>query len=344
MNHTYFMQLALNLASKGLGKVAPNPMVGCLIVRNNEVLASGYHQEFGFAHAEVNAIEQLDNSISTKDCILYVTLEPCSHFGKTPPCADLIIQKGFKLVVVACQDPNPLVAGKGIKKIKDSGIEVIEGVLEKEAIELNKTFFCYFKKKRPFIILKWAQTADGFISKWPIPINPADNFISGAISNNLVHQLRSQTMAIMVGKNTVLNDNPRLTTRLNNGKNPIRILIDKSLEIPFDYHVYNSDDQVIIFNSTVEKQSLNHQFIKIDFKQSIIPQILETLFQLNIQSILVEGGAYLLNSIIDIGIWDELMVIQNPNIYFNTGIKAPLIELKSSFEKVGDDNLFHIFN
>ena len=131
MNHTYFMQLALNLASKGLGKVAPNPMVGCLIVKNNEVLASGYHQEFGFAHAEVNAIEQLDSSISTKDCILYVTLEPCSHFGKTPPCADLIIQKGFKLVVVACQDPNPLVAGKGIKKIKDSGIEVIEGVLEK---------------------------------------------------------------------------------------------------------------------------------------------------------------------------------------------------------------------
>ena len=338
------MQLALNLASKGLGKVAPNPMVGCLIVKNNEVLASGYHQEFGFAHAEVNAIEQLDSSISTKDCILYVTLEPCSHFGKTPPCADLIIQKGFKLVVVACQDPNPLVAGKGIKKIKDSGIEVIEGVLEKEAIELNKTFFCYLKKKRPYLILKWAQTADGFISKWPIPINPADNFISGAISNNLVHQLRSQTMAIMVGKNTVLNDNPRLTTRLNNGKNPIRILIDKSLEIPFDYHVYNSDDQVIIFNSTLEKQSLNHQFIKIDFNQSIIPQILETLFQLNIQSVLVEGGAYLLTSIIDIGIWDELMVIQNPNIYFNTGIKAPLIELKCSLKKIGDDNLFHIFN
>ncbi len=344
MNHAYFMQLALNLASKGLGRVSPNPMVACLIVKNNEVIASGYHQEFGFPHAEVNAIEKLENSISTKDCVLYVTLEPCSHFGKTPPCADFIIQKGFKLVVVACQDPNPLVSGKGIKKIKDSGIEVIEGILEKEAIELNKTFFCYFQKKRPYIILKWAQTADGFISKWPIPINTEDNFISGAKSNNLVHQLRSQTMAIMVGKNTVLNDNPRLTTRLNKGKNPIKILIDKDLEIPFDYHVYNTNDQVIIFNSDVEKQSLKHQFIKLNFNRPIIPQILKILFQLNIQSVLVEGGTYLLNSIIDIGTWDEIMVIQNPNIYFHSGIKAPTIKLTNSFEKIGDDNLFHFFN
>lgn len=343
MNHNHFMQLALDFAEKGKGYVAPNPLVGCVIVRNNEMVASGYHKKYGDAHAEVNAITNLHDTVSPKECTLYVTLEPCSHFGKTPPCADLIIKKGFKRVVIACKDPNPLVAGNGIKKLIEAGIEVICGVMEKEARELNKHFVHFFENKRPYFLLKWAQTADGFISKWPIPENKEENKISGHAAQTMVHALRAEYMAIMVGKNTVLSDNPSLTTRLVNGKNPIRIFIDKNLEVPASFAIYDASAQTIVFNALKDSVENNIQFIKLNFNEAILPQISSKLYQLNIQSVLVEGGAQLLNTFINQGLWDELMVFENTKLRFGKGIKAPFITLENTFEPIGNDKLFRVF-
>ncbi|MBL7917041.1 MAG: bifunctional diaminohydroxyphosphoribosylaminopyrimidine deaminase/5-amino-6-(5-phosphoribosylamino)uracil reductase RibD, partial [Bacteroidia bacterium] len=204
LNESFILR-TLTLAQKGLGAVSPNPLVGCAIVKDGEIVAEGYHQKFGEAHAEVNAINNLPKDINPADCTLYVNLEPCSHQGKTPPCADLIISKGFKKVVIANMDTNPLVGGKGIEKLRTAGIEVITGVCEQEAKFLNRRFFTFHEKKRPYIILKWAQTADGFISKLPVPADRNKNLISGEASRKLVHQMRAEEDAILVGKNTVIN-------------------------------------------------------------------------------------------------------------------------------------------
>jgi diaminohydroxyphosphoribosylaminopyrimidine deaminase/5-amino-6-(5-phosphoribosylamino)uracil reductase len=318
------MQLALNLAQKGRGNVAPNPMVACIIVCNGKIVAEGYHQKYGEAHAEVNAINNLSKEINIADCTLYVTLEPCSHHGKTPPCADLIIGKGFKKVVICNLDPNPLVAGQGIEKLKLAGVDVITGVLEEEGAKLNKYFFTFYSKKRPYFILKWAQTADGFISKWPIPANREEQKISSAEQQIMVHQLRSEVMGIMVGKNTLLNDNPNLTTRLVKGKNPIRIFIDKNLEVPLNFNIYNKEAETIVFNSLKEEVTENIKLIKFNFEENILKQISEKLYKLNIQSVLVEGGAFLLNDFINQKLHDEVIIYINEKLNFGTGIKAPL--------------------
>jgi diaminohydroxyphosphoribosylaminopyrimidine deaminase/5-amino-6-(5-phosphoribosylamino)uracil reductase len=317
-------------------------MVGCVIVHHETVVATGYHQKFGDKHAEVNAIQNLPAYIPTNECVLYVTLEPCSHYGKTPPCSDLIISKGFKTVVVACKDPNPLVAGSGINKLKTAGIEVITGVLEQQARELNKRFITFFEKKRPYYILKWAQTADGFISKLPVPASQQDNKISGPEAHQQVHTMRSEVSAIMVGKNTVMNDNPQLTTRLAEGKNPIRVFIDQNLEIPLHYNIYNPEAPTIIINALKEELSGTHHFVKINFQENVLQQISEKLYAFNIQSVLVEGGAFLLNDFIEQHLWDEALVFQNPNLNFGAGIKAPVFALKNSFELVGDDKLYQM--
>lgn len=324
MVHNNFIQIALNLAKQGMGYVAPNPMVGCVIVKDNAIVSEGYHQKYGEAHAEVNAIKNLSLEINPKDCTLYVTLEPCCHFGKTPPCANLIIDKGFKKVVVCNLDPNPLVAGKGIEKLKNVGIEVIIGVLEKEGRELNKHFFTFFKKKRPYYLLKWAQTADGFISKLPVPKNRIENLIGDAEQQLQSHQLRSNIMAILVGKNTVLSDNPNLTTRLIKGKNPIRIFIDKNLEVPKSFNVYNFEAKTIVFNGIKDDVENNIEFIKLDFTKNILDQISNKLYDLKIQSVIVEGGAFLHNSFIQQKLFDEIIVYTNKNLKFNSGVKAPI--------------------
>ncbi len=339
MNQEYFMQRAIDLAKKGWPMVAPNPMVGCVIVHNNEIVAEGYHQQYGQAHAEVNAIKNLSEALSPQACELYVTLEPCTHHGKTPPCADLIITKGFKKVIIACKDPNPLVAGNGIKKLQAAGIEVIVGVLEKEARLLNKRFITFFEKKRPYIYLKWAQTADGYMSKLPLPALRADNLISGETAQKRVHSLRAQTMGIFVGKNTVLNDNPHLTTRLVAGKNPVRIFIDKHLEVPANYHVYDKEAETIVFNGIKEAEEGNIVFIKLEFKDNVLLTILNKLYEKNIQSLLVEGGAGLLHEFLEQGIWDELLIFENPNLEFKQGLKAPEMNLPLQFEMVGEDRL-----
>jgi diaminohydroxyphosphoribosylaminopyrimidine deaminase/5-amino-6-(5-phosphoribosylamino)uracil reductase len=343
MNHEYYMQLALDLAKQGWPQVAPNPMVGCVIVYKNEVGASGFHQNFGEPHAEVNAIKALPANIPPGECILYVTLEPCSHHGKTPPCADLIINKGFKTVVVACKDPNPLVGGSGIKKLRDAGIEVITGILEKEAKELNKRFITFHKHKRPYFILKWAQTADGFISRVPAPGNKDMNRITRHEAQVYVHQIRAEVMGIFVGKNTVLADNPSLTTRLVKGKNPVRIFMDRKLEVPKHFNIYNKEARTLVFNAVKDETADNILFIKLDFDTDILPRIVQKLQELQIQSVLVEGGAHLVNEFVNQDLWDEVLVFQNPDLYFKEGLKAPVFALKNTFELVGDDKLFHHF-
>jgi diaminohydroxyphosphoribosylaminopyrimidine deaminase/5-amino-6-(5-phosphoribosylamino)uracil reductase len=344
MNHNEVMQRALTIAKKGIGLVAPNPLVGCVIVHDDKIVAEGYHEKFGEAHAEVNAINTMPGELPTAHCQLYVTLEPCSHFGKTPPCADLIISKGFKKVVVAVQDPYPKVSGQGIQKLKDAGIEVTVGVLEQEAKELNKAFFTFHQKHRPHIILKWAQTVDGFISRWPIPKLKIENKITGIEAHQLAHRLRSEVMGIMVGKNTVLNDDPFLTTRLVEGANPIRLLIDKELEIPASLNVFDLEAKTIVFNGLKDKLKEHIEWIKLDFDKDIIAQILNKLYQMQIHSLLVEGGSILLQSFIDAKLWDEATIFENPDLKFGNGIKAPVLEKGNDYKMLGNDRRYYIEN
>lgn len=338
-----YMQRCLQLAVNGLGHVAPNPLVGCVIVYEGQIISEGFHEKYGEAHAEVNAIKKIENDTRLKKSTLYVNLEPCCHFGKTPPCANLIIDKGIKKVVIGNLDPNPLVAGKGIKLLEDSGIEVRYGILEAECKNLNKRFFTFHEKKRPYIILKWAQTQDGFIGLMPLLANKEDNWITGEESKRLVHQWRTEEEAILVGFNTVRSDNPLLTARLAQGKNPMRIVIDEKLQLSPSLNIFNQDAQTIVFNA-IKSDKQNHlHFIKIDF-DNLFNKILNELFTLNVSSVIIEGGTKTLNLFIESGIWDEARILINPNKWFNTGISAPkLVMPKYQPIKVGEDNLYIVF-
>jgi diaminohydroxyphosphoribosylaminopyrimidine deaminase/5-amino-6-(5-phosphoribosylamino)uracil reductase len=337
MNH------ALELASKGLGHVAPNPMVGCVIVHNNQIISEGYHEQYGSAHAEPNAIKKVSDEL-LKESTLYVTLEPCSHFGKTPPCADLIISKGIKKVVVGNLDTNPLVSGKGIQKLKDAGIEVEYGILEKECRALNKRFFTFHEKKRPYVILKWAQTQDGFISHWSLPQDKEDNWITGKESKALVHQWRAQEQAILIGYNTLMNDNPQLTTRLAEGKNPIRLVLSRTIDLPTVLDIFNNDAKTIVFNPLKDEIKNNIEFVKIDWNKKA-QEVLDYCFKHNISSIIVEGGTNTIYNFMNINAWDEAQVFVNPTKKFEHGISAPEINLNNTLPtNVGDDLLYTITN
>lgn len=337
------MKHALELAFKGLGHVAPNPMVGCVIVHNNQIIAEGYHEQYGSAHAEPNAIKQVSDEL-LKESTLYVTLEPCSHYGKTPPCADLIISKGIKKVVVGNLDTNPLVSGKGIQKLKDAGIEVEYGVLDNECRALNKRFFTFHEKKRPYVILKWAQTQDGFISHWPLPQDKEDNWITGKESKDLVHQWRSQEQAILIGYNTLMNDNPLLTTRLASGKNPIRLVLSRTIDLPEDLHIFNQDAKTIIFNPVKDDIKNNVEFVKIDWNKKA-QEVLDYCFKHNISSVIVEGGTNTIYNFMNINAWDEAKVFVNPTKKFEHGISAPEINFNNiSPIHIGNDLLYTILN
>jgi diaminohydroxyphosphoribosylaminopyrimidine deaminase/5-amino-6-(5-phosphoribosylamino)uracil reductase len=340
--HIPYMKTAMVLAQKGLGSVSPNPLVGCVIVKDEKIVAEGYHQKFGEAHAEVNAINNLPADIDPKECTLYVNLEPCCHHGKTPPCCDLIIKRGFKKVVVCNVDPNPLVAGIGIEKLKQAGIDVIQGVCENEGRFLNRRFFTFHEKKRPYIILKWAQTADGYISKWPVPENKKENKISGDEAQTLVHEMRAAEDAILVGKNTVLSDDPFLTTRLVEGKNPVRVIITGS-EIPKTFNVFNPDAKIVVFNSERNEVKDHITYIKLQVGNAI-PQILASLYKMGIASVLIEGGLYTLSGFIAAGMWDEKHVFVDPALHFGDGVKAPNISLPIDFQVVGKDKYHLILN
>lgn len=321
------MKDLLVYAAKGNPHAYPNPLVACFIVHDHKIVSRGYHEKYGQAHAEVNAIRALPIDISPEHCTLYVNLEPCSHFGKTPPCADLIIEKGFKKVVIANKDPNPLVSGKGIEKLKSQGIELIEGVLEEEGRALNKRFFTFHENKRPHIILKWAETADGFISKLPVPENRSENMISTPEQLIETHQIRAGVDAIFIGKNTAIYDNPELTTRLVEGKNPIRIILDKNLDVPPTHHIFNQAAKTIIFNSKLNSEKDNIQFVQLDFSQNILKHVFAYLYANGIQSVLVEGGKKLLENCLEENYTDEVIIHRNPDKYFGTGLTAPKYRL-----------------
>ena len=338
------MQHCLILAHKGIGHVAPNPMVGCIIVYKGKIIGEGYHKEFGKSHAEINAIRSVKNKKLLKDSTLYVTLEPCSHHGKTPPCADAIIKHGIKKIIIGSVDPNPLVKGKGIAKLIKGGCDVTIGVLEKECLELNHRFFTFQTKKRPYIILKWAMTKDGFIDAYRTKseqgtINSKPLKITGKEADKLSHTWRSEEQAIMIGTNTALLDNPSLTTRLVKGKSPVRILVDRELIVPANSNIFRKFASVIVFNEKKNATKGNVEYVKVKFTGSKLGVILKELYKRNIQSVIVEGGAKLLNSFIEQGLWDEARVFSS-KAEIGEGVKAPELGNKAVAKiKAGRDTL-----
>lgn len=317
-----FMYRCIQLAKLGSGSVAPNPMVGAVLVYENKIIGEGYHKKYGGPHAEVdciNSVEEKNKPLIEKSTI-YVSLEPCSHHGKTPPCADLIIKNKIKKVVVGCTDVYKEVAGKGIQRLKEAGVEVVTGVLENESTELNKRFFGFHQKNRPYIILKWAQSANGKIGSLQERI-----FISNDYSNRLVHKWRSEEAAIVIGTRTALNDDPLLTNRYWEGKSPVRIVIDKELKLPLTLKIFNGDAQTIIFNSSRNSREENCKYIKLD-PENFLEGMIQALYDLEIQSMLVEGGRLTLQSFIDAGLWDEARVITNEELIIENGIYSPEVK------------------
>ena len=330
MEYANYIAHCIEIARRGEYYVAPNPMVGAVLVRNSDetVLAEGWHERFGGPHAEVNCFSNLQSPITNlKDCTLFVSLEPCSHYGKTPPCADLIIEKGVGHVVVGMLDPNPLVAGKGVQKLRDAGIEVTVGILEDQCRELNKRFLCLHEQHRPYVVLKWAQTSDGFIDKNRV-IEPGKH-LNGALAistpetKKIVHRMRAENMAIMVGTRTVLLDNPRLLNTHWEGRNPIRITLDRHHQIPSDARIFSDGTETIVYRDRTDW-----------------PFILSDLAARSIHSVLVEGGATLLNHILSTGIWDEIHIEVAPELTIGNGIPAPTIPLPDTFDLVDGHRLY----
>ena len=334
------MNRCLELASKGLENVSPNPMVGSVIVYQGEIIGEGYHIESGKEHAEVNAITSVKDKSLLKDSTLYVNLEPCAHFGKTPPCSNLIIEHKIPTVVIGCVDSFSDVNGKGIIKMEKAGIKVSVGILEKESRELNKRFFTFHEKKRPYIILKWAESKDGFIA----PKNQTAPFwMTSKDSKKLVHQFRAEEDAILVGRITAEKDNPSLTVREVTGKNPTRIVIDKDLKLSKKLNLFNNEAKTIIFNTLQTKEIDSNYYIKTDFN-NLIESILQELYKQNIQSIIIEGGVKTLQSFIDEKLWDEARVFTASTILVE-GVKSPNIKGEIVFETVvGEDHLEIIKN
>jgi len=314
-----YMMRCLQLAQLGAGNVAPNPMVGAVLVYENKIIGEGYHQQYGDPHAEVNCINSVkeENRLLIAQSVLYVSLEPCSHFGKTPPCSDLIIRNKIPKVIIGCQDIYKEVSGKGILKLQNAGVEVITGILEKECMELNKRFFTFHQKRRPYIILKWAESFNRKIGSAYKRI-----LISNEYSNRIVHKWRSEESAILIGANTALQDDPLLTVRLWQGKNPVRIIIDKDLRVPRLLNIFNADSKTIIFNLVKNSTEENLIYIKVR-KENFLSDLMNSLFEMNILSVIIEGGAKTLQSFIDDGLWDEARVTTNEEIIIENGISSP---------------------
>lgn len=338
-----FMLRAIEIAQRGAGNVAPNPMVGCVIVHDGVVIGEGWHRNYGGPHAEVHAIQSVNDKSLLSQSELYVTLEPCSHFGKTPPCAELIVDSKIPKVTIACLDPNPLVAGNGVEKLKRTGIEVKLGIHQKEAYFMNRRFFTFMEKKRPYIHLKWAMTSDGFIDKLRSEGELGSFRISGDAARRVSHRWRTEESAILVGSRTALIDNPELTSRFWSGISPICVLIDPSLKVPEDAKLFHKDRLTLVYNRLIEKVTANAQFVKIQ-GDDLLQEILNDLFERKIQSVLVEGGAQTLQSFINQNCWDEISVFQS-KIQLNEGLSAPCF--KSTFatiEVIGEDTLTQYYN
>ena len=343
-NHEDYIARCIELAKNGIGTTYPNPMVGSVIVYNGEIIGEGWHQKAGEPHAEVNAIRSVKDPSLLDKATIYVSLEPCSHYGKTPPCCDLIIKNEIPNVVIGTVDSNIKVAGNGIKRLQEAGANVLVGVLEKECYELNQRFFTFHEKKRPYIILKWAETQDGFIA----PLQKEEQkpvWITNLNSRQLVHKWRTEEQAILVGTQTVIDDNPQLNARDWDGNNPIRVVIDQNNRIPKTAHVFDNQTKTIVFSNEKSTPSIENTFFEvIDFQQNIAQQIADKLFQHQIQSVIVEGGAQTLQTFIDANLWDEARVFIG-NCTFEKGVKAPIMNT-SPFkkEKIGTDELLIIRN
>ena len=332
-----YLKRCIELAKQGLGNTYPNPLVGSVIVYNGNIIGEGYHKKCGEAHAEVNAVNSVkDKSLLCKST-LYVNLEPCSHIGRTPACSTMIIANKIPKVVIGSIDSFSKVSGKGVEMLKQAGIDAKVGILEKECRNLNKRFFTFHEKKRPYIILKWAQTKDGFIDIIRTNKNQTGEWITNELSRALVHKWRSEESSIMVGTDTANMDNPRLDVREWTGKNPLRISIDRKLRLTKKLNILDDTIPTIIYNGVKNSKSVNTEFIKIDFDKNIIPEILKDLHSRDIQSVIIEGGEKLLNSFIKENLWDEARIFVG-NKYFKNGIKAPLIKLENPEKQMIDDS------
>jgi len=326
MEEEKYMRRCIELAKNGLCNVAPNPMVGAVIVCDGCIIGEGYHVRCGEAHAEVNAIRSVKDESLLKRSTIYVSLEPCSHYGKTPPCADLIIEKQIPRIVIGCRDPFSKVAGRGIQKLQNAGREVIVGVLEEECLHLIRRFITFNTLRRPFITLKWAESADRFIDIERIDGNPV--LLSSPLTSMLVHKKRAENTAIMVGRRTALLDNPSLTVRNWYGRNPIRIVLDRNLSLPNDLQIFNGEVPTLVFTEKEHPEEKSVSYITIDFNP--LKLIMEELYQRNIQSLLVEGGSQLLQSFIDNELWDEAYIEKCPKRLYS-GVKAPEISNNFSY-------------
>ncbi|SDX52146.1 diaminohydroxyphosphoribosylaminopyrimidine deaminase [Lutibacter oricola] len=343
--HEKYIKRCIELAKNGLGTTYPNPMVGSVIVVDNTIIGEGWHKKAGEPHAEVNAINSVKDKLLLKQATIYVSLEPCSHFGKTPPCANLIVDNGIKNVVIGIVDSNSKVSGRGVAHLKNNGCNVEVGVLEKECYDLNKRFFTFHNKKRPFIILKWAETKDGFIDKIRDENSEnTPNWISNEFSQQYVHKMRAEEQAILVGTNTALNDNPSLTVRSWSGENPVRIVLDRTLKIPTSYNLLNDGIKTIVFSEIKDIENTNDTVIfeRIDFKNNVPEQICNVLYTHEIQSVIIEGGKLTLQSFIDANLWDEAYVFTG-NVLFNKGLNAPVIKKSSSEIKNIENDLLTIY-
>ena len=319
--HELYIRRALDLAAQGKGEVSPNPMVGCVIVYNDKVIGEGYHQKYGEAHAEVNAINAVEDKNILPQSTVYVTLEPCSHFGNTPPCTDLLIKSNVRNIVICNTDSNPLVSGNGIKKLEENGINIISGILKNEGEELNKHFFYSMRNKSPFIILKWAETADGFIARK----NYSSKWITNWFSRKIVHKWRAENDAIMVGTNTAHYDNPSLNVRDWKGNNPLRIVVDKNLRLDKNLNLFDKKQSTVCYNFLKNEVVDKNLLYKKLSPENIEEQILIDLFERKIQSVIIEGGKTLLQSFINKGLWQEARIFKSKNT-FEKGISAPKLQ------------------
>ncbi len=320
-----YMRRCLQLAWLGMEHVAPNPMVGAVIVHEGRIIGEGYHRRFGDLHAEPNAIASVKDKSLLPCSTLYVNLEPCSHYGKTPPCAELIVRMRIPRVVVGTLDPNPRVSGRGVEMLRQAGVEVSTGVLADECRELNKRFLCYQERKRPYIVLKWAQTRDGFIDRLRTTRNEPVAVISNVLTKQRVHQIRTENMAILVGTRTALLDNPGLRVTRWTGRNPLRVVIDRHLKLTDSYKLLDASAPTLVFSELdAYPFETAAEIVRIDFSENIWPQILHVLYERQVHSVLVEGGAQVLGSLLEQGLWDELQVEVSPE-YLGAGVQAPCV-------------------
>lgn len=332
----FYMQRCLDLAENALGKTYPNPIVGCVIVHEGKIIGEGWHKKAGDAHAEVNAINSVKDKTLLSASTLYVSLEPCVHYGKTPPCSELIIKHNIPYVVVGCKDLYSKVSGKGIQSMRESGIKVDVGVLEDQCVESHKRFFTFHNKKRPYIILKWAETKDGFIATTEQKVGEPF-WISSSESKTLVHKWRSQESSILIGTNTAELDNPSLTVRLWKGNNPLRIVIDENLKLNNNLNIFNNSANTLVFNNKKNIVFDNIEYCMIDF-DSIHQEIMKTLYNKGVHSLIIEGGRETLQSFIDIDLWDEARVFIG-NQYLKNGVHAPKIKEKYISEEMVSSDL-----